>query len=256
MNFWAKSESGQQTKQGESHKLSVYDGPGPVLSRFTAASSACSKSASRSRQSSMPIETSHQTVGHARLGELLLGESRMRGGLRMAHQRFHAAERYRVARQPQIAQEFEGGPFAAAQIERKHRARKIALRLINPRSARDRRTASDTSASSPWGDAPGVPRCAARFCSAGSCAARPSAGDCPASSIRPAAKCCRTSPRSDRIFWIRARSLASAKPPIRSLKPERYFVAEYSTRSAPSSRGCWNAGPSMVLSTITTGFSP
>jgi hypothetical protein len=34
---------------------------------------------------------------------------------------------------------------------------------------------------------------------------------------------------------------------------ERYFVAEYTTRSAPNSSGCWNAGPSSVLSTSTGG---
>ena len=43
-------------------------------------------------------------------------------------------------------------------------------------------------------------------------------------------------------------------PPIMSLKPERYLVAEYRHRSAPSLSGCWNVGPSSVLSTITTGL--
>ena len=61
----------------------------------------------------------------------------------------------------------------------------------------------------------------------------------------------------ERTGLISAASLASATPPIKSLKPERYLVAEYSTMSAPSFKGCWNTGPSMVLSTRISGrFSP
>src|ERR1700736_6186867 len=60
----------------------------------------------------------------------------------------------------------------------------------------------------------------------------------------------------DRIFLISDGSLDNATPPIRSLNPERYLVAEYKTKSAPNWKGCWNAGPIIVLSTMTSGFSP
>lgn len=62
-------------------------------------------------------------------------------------------------------------------------------------------------------------------------------------------------PRSARIGAATAGSRVSANPPIRSEKPDRYLVAEYSTTSAPCRKGCWNTGPSSVLSTITSGRS-
>src|SRR5579872_4135966 len=84
----------------------------------------------------------HQSIGDSRFGELLFGESGMRGGFGMAHQRLHSAERHRVARQSQIAQELERRFLSAAKIEREHAARKIALRLpdanlLNLRLARN-----------------------------------------------------------------------------------------------------------------------
>ncbi len=60
--------------------------------------------------------------------------------------------------------------------------------------------------------------------------------------------------RLERIWRISFGSLAMATPAIKSLRPERYLVAEYRLRSAPSIRGCWNVGPSSVLSTITSGL--
>ena len=57
-----------------------------------------------------------------------------------------------------------------------------------------------------------------------------------------------------RILRISSGSAAMAAPPIISLNPERYLVAEYIEISAPSASGCWNAGPISVLSTITIGF--
>ena len=41
-----------------------------------------------------------------------------------------------------------------------------------------------------------------------------------------------------RIRSITAGSFESAAPATRSLNPERYLVAEYSTRLAPSFSGC------------------
>ncbi len=49
----------------------------------------------------------------------------------MAHQRLHSSQRHRIPRQPQIPQELERRRLTPTQLERKHRARKIALRLIN-----------------------------------------------------------------------------------------------------------------------------
>src|ERR1700722_11215508 len=69
----------------------------------------------------------NQPVGNSRCRELFFGKARMRGGLGMAHQRFHPAQRYRVARDAQIAEKLERGPLASAQIDGKHAARKIAL---------------------------------------------------------------------------------------------------------------------------------
>ena len=163
---------------------------------------ACSKSASRSRQSSMPTEIRTRPSPMPRLLQFLLRHAGMRGGLGMAGQRLDAAERHRVARDPQIAQERERGVAAAVEIERENAARIIALRLADANllgiveqrgieHAPDLRTA-----------VPALRRCAARSCSAGSCAARPWAGGRRASSIRRAAECCRTCCGGCGSCWI------------------------------------------------------
>ena len=56
-------------------------------------------------------------------------------------------------------------------------------------------------------------------------------------------------------FWINfifspsCSSFVTTSPAIRSLWPPRYFVAECTTISAPSERGCCKAGEAKVLST-------
>ena len=56
------------------------------------------------------------------------------------------------------------------------------------------------------------------------------------------------------FWWKRSRSASvsdrvAMSPPITSEWPPRYFVAEWSTRSAPRSSGCWRYGVAKVLST-------
>jgi hypothetical protein len=48
-----------------------------------------------------------------------------------------------------------------------------------------------------------------------------------------------------------AASRASTAPWIRSECPARYFVTLWTTRSAPSWKGCWKNGVAKVLSTTT-----
>ncbi len=63
-------------------------------------------------------------------------------------------------------------------------------------------------------------------------------------------------PRMVRITLISSTSwrLPMAIPATRSEWPPKNFVAEYSTRSAPSARGRMNTGPMNVLSTSTRIF--
>ena len=120
-----------------------------------------------------------------------LGETGMRGGLGMAHQRLHAAQRNGVARDAQVAQKFERRLSCRRADRGKTSRPENRIDCARSGSAPDREQRRIQNLLDLRMRA-GAPRCARRSCSSGSCAARRWAGGCPASSIRRAAECCRT----------------------------------------------------------------
>ena len=125
-----------------------------------------------------------------------------------------------------LRRKFERSGFAARDLHGKHGARKVALRFLNPRLIRIVEQGGIDHARHVAMIGERFSDASRRSCWRGSCAGLRWKVDRRASSIRRAGGCCRTGCVCCASAAADSGSAVSATPPIMSLSPDRYLVAE------------------------------